>query len=364
MTRTTPTTADLKRQAFKQRVLARPVGWAAAAMRLGQRSLWPFLDLVIRLWIAQTFFVSGVLKAAAWDNALFLAANEYPVSWLDPVVAAWIGVTIEIGAAVLLAFGLGTRLAAFAMLCLALVIQFNYLAFDTHLFWAALLGFYVVHGAGPISLDRLLARGLVESALPFGATLLSAARSMSRWMSAPFLLVQRAWLAASMFAAAGFDIGRAMPAQLFVKIFPVQSAQHLPLALAIGGAWLLAAGLGTRVTALVLLVAVVGMQAMDPHLSQDWYWMLTLAVLFVTGPGALSADAALERRLKRVFPQLDDKPAFSLEGLPRVVVVGAGFGGLACASKLSEAPVKVTLIDRHNYHLFQPLLYQVATAGL
>src|SRR5689334_17934224 len=75
----TPTTADLKRQAFKQRVLARPVGWAAAAMRLGQRGLWPFLDLVIRVWIAQTFFVSGVLKAAAWDNALFLAANEYPV---------------------------------------------------------------------------------------------------------------------------------------------------------------------------------------------------------------------------------------------------------------------------------------------
>jgi NADH dehydrogenase/putative oxidoreductase len=65
-----------------------------------------------------------------------------------------------------------------------------------------------------------------------------------------------------------------------------------------------------------------------------------------------------------MLPQLDDKPAFSLAGLPRVGVVGAGFGGLTCASKLTEAPVKMTLIDRHNYHLFQPLLYQVATAGL
>ena len=49
---------------------------------------------------------------------------------------------------------------------------------------------------------------------------------------------------------------------------------------------------------------------------------------------------------------------------PRVVVVGAGFGGLEAARKLARAPVQVTVIDRHNYHLFQPLLYQVATAAL
>src|ERR1700756_2607639 len=49
---------------------------------------------------------------------------------------------------------------------------------------------------------------------------------------------------------------------------------------------------------------------------------------------------------------------------PRVVIVGAGFGGLEPARKLARAPVDVTVIDRHNYHLFQPLLYQVATAGL
>lgn len=49
---------------------------------------------------------------------------------------------------------------------------------------------------------------------------------------------------------------------------------------------------------------------------------------------------------------------------PRVVIVGAGFGGLHVARELEHAPLLVTLIDRHNYHLFQPLLYQVATAGL
>jgi NADH:ubiquinone reductase (H+-translocating) len=49
---------------------------------------------------------------------------------------------------------------------------------------------------------------------------------------------------------------------------------------------------------------------------------------------------------------------------PHVVVIGAGFGGLAAAKRLEREAVDVTLIDRHNYHTFQPLLYQVATAGL
>jgi NADH dehydrogenase len=50
--------------------------------------------------------------------------------------------------------------------------------------------------------------------------------------------------------------------------------------------------------------------------------------------------------------------------LPRVLVIGCGFGGLEAVRALSKAPVEVTLIDRTNHHLFQPLLYQVATAGL
>src|SRR5436190_20072375 len=50
--------------------------------------------------------------------------------------------------------------------------------------------------------------------------------------------------------------------------------------------------------------------------------------------------------------------------LPRVVIVGAGFGGLEAAKKLACENVRLTVIDRTNYHLFQPLLYQVATAAL
>jgi NADH dehydrogenase len=49
---------------------------------------------------------------------------------------------------------------------------------------------------------------------------------------------------------------------------------------------------------------------------------------------------------------------------PRVVILGAGFGGLSAAKALANSPFDVTIVDQHNYHLFQPLLYQVATAGL
>jgi NADH:ubiquinone reductase (H+-translocating) len=49
---------------------------------------------------------------------------------------------------------------------------------------------------------------------------------------------------------------------------------------------------------------------------------------------------------------------------PRVAIVGAGFGGLAAATALASAPVEIVVIDRQNFHTFQPLLYQVATAGL
>src|ERR1035438_3518703 len=49
---------------------------------------------------------------------------------------------------------------------------------------------------------------------------------------------------------------------------------------------------------------------------------------------------------------------------PRVIVVGGGFGGLETAKSLARLPVQITLLDRKNHHTFQPLRYQVATAGL
>jgi NADH dehydrogenase len=72
------------------------------------------------------------------------------------------------------------------------------------------------------------------------------------------------------------------------------------------------------------------------------------------------------------IPPLDDRREATMGaagaehtgGPARVVIIGAGFAGLCAAQALGKAAVEVTVIDRHNYHLFQPLLYQVATAGL
>src|ERR1700733_5774081 len=52
------------------------------------------------------------------------------------------------------------------------------------------------------------------------------------------------------------------------------------------------------------------------------------------------------------------------ERLPRVVIIGGGFGGIQFAKKLKNAPVEVLMLDKHNYHTFQPLLYQVAMGAI
>src|SRR5688572_2146148 len=60
----------------------------------------------------------------------------------------------------------------------------------------------------------------------------------------------------------------------------------------------------------------------------------------------------------------ENRERVSQADLPRVVIVGGGFGGLYAARGLARAPVNVTIIDKHNYHLFRPMLYQVATGLL
>jgi NADH:ubiquinone reductase (H+-translocating) len=76
-----------------------------------------------------------------------------------------------------------------------------------------------------------------------------------------------------------------------------------------------------------------------------------------TNTNAVDEDLVTPQSVERARPAV---PAL----MPRVVIVGAGFGGLWAARALRNAPVQVTVIDRNNHHLFQPLLYQVATASI
>src|SRR5258706_7059572 len=145
---------------------------------------------------------------------------------------------------------------------------------------------------------------------------------------------------------------------------PVKSATlvfgnaGISLALLIGG------GLATRATALLAVVMIAYLKMTIGDIGFPLYWTALLLILVTMGPGPYSLDGLVLAGLRRRIPELLGQPAFSLEGLPRVVIVGAGFGGIACARALRHAPVSITLLDQQNYHLFQPLLYQVATAGL
>jgi putative oxidoreductase len=103
----------------------------ARAVRLGvvligfpELRLAPLAFLAIRLWMAEIFFRSGLLKVQNLSGAVFLFTEVHPVPFLAPWLAACLVTTIELVCPTLLALGLAARLAALPMLVMALVIQF------------------------------------------------------------------------------------------------------------------------------------------------------------------------------------------------------------------------------------------------
>ena len=324
---------------------------------LVRRVCWPPLDLGIRIWLAQQFFVSGLLKVTHWETALDLAAHEYPVSWMSPTAAAYTGAAIEVIAPIFLASGLLTRYAAIALLALSLVIQFSYQPFDSQLFWIALFGWYAVTGAGPMSLDQLLRRGLADSALPWVPRIIRISEAVRERVSPTYLSAIRIWVGVALLAVAFHraDLGLWLP----VATLSVWG----PSAAAIAGA-LMVLGLATRWVAVALVFGSVVAPMMNIGLTADSFGTMVFAMIAILGPGPAAVDWLIARSLARRYPQLDGKPTFAVDSAPRVVIIGGGFGGLSCASALRKVRVSITLIDRGNFHLFQPLLYQVATAAL
>lgn len=319
-------------------------GWEDVTSVL-ERGLSPLLDLAVRLWLAQIFFVSGVLKTTNWDVTVFLYTHEHPVPGLDPSVAAAIGTSVELICPVLLAFGLATRIAAIPLLATTAFLQFTYKELADHLYWMALLGFAVLRGPGGLSLDHFIAPHLARSAIPFGGTLRNLALWLHRYALPPYQFAVRvgfAWLLWSLAFRDGSDTWQAMGSLLC-------------------GA--LAAGLATRPAALFLALLTIT-SLFDASGLGDPILRLFLLITFVLhGAGAISVDRLLSRYVHRLCPSLSGDPGWLAEA-PRVMIIGAGFGGIAAAQAMRHAWARITLIDRRNYHLFQPLLYQVATATL
>ena len=297
-----------------------------AALRLAA----PVVDLLVRLSLARAFFAPGMLP----HTPLF-----------DVARTAWPTIIVQVAGPALLAAGLWVRPVAMLMLALTLLAQTAGPPRDEHLFWAALFGWYVVQGAGPFSLDNLLGKGLGFSPLPLASRAMAAARWFDRQIGPLYRLAVRLWLAA---ALAGLALPPAM--------LPATASAMLPRPWTLIAAALLALGLATPLLAAGLLVAGSGLAIAGAGHVVTAYGLLLLALLGVSGAGRYSLD--------RLISAWVHQPAPPVEGAPHIVIVGAGFGGLACAKGLRHERARITLVDRYNYHLFQPLLYQVATGSL
>ncbi|GAB5481718.1 MAG: FAD-dependent oxidoreductase [Parasphingorhabdus sp.] len=318
----------------------------------------PVFDLLVRLFVAQTIFRSGVVKLSDWDTALSLARFEYPVAWMAPETAAVIGVTIEIVAPILLLIGLLTREAALAILMLLVVSQVEYVPTDLNLWLIAILGWFVLRGAKGFSFDRAVAGGLSGSALPFADPITRFFEYLTDKAAPAWLLIIRIWLAVTLLVVAGLT--SVTEAELFL---PVKSFAGIDPIIAIGLALLLVVGMVIPLTGFALIVALSTLAVMGLHPDLTLYPMLLFGLMIIFGAGYLSVDRMISNWLEHNI-LFDRKYEDVPEHWPHIVVVGAGFGGLACVAKLKNLPVRITLVDRHNYHLFQPLLYQIATAAL
>ena len=150
----------------KAAIGARSMSLGVALIRFAELWLAPLVFLAIRLWMADIFFRSGLLKIQNLSGAVFLFTDVHPVPFLAPWLAAYLVTTIELVCPTLLALGLAARLAALPMLAMALVIQFVVGSTEPafylteHYYWMLLLLVIITGGPGRLSLDHLLARRL------------------------------------------------------------------------------------------------------------------------------------------------------------------------------------------------------------
>jgi putative oxidoreductase len=132
----------------------------AAAIR-ALNTLTPLLDFVIRYWVAEAFFKSGLTKIASWDTTLALFENEYAVPLLPPEIAAYLGTATELAIPVLLVLGLFTRPAALVLFVFNIIAVISYPDLSEgglrdHVYWGLLLLVTLFHGPGKLSLDHLI----------------------------------------------------------------------------------------------------------------------------------------------------------------------------------------------------------------
>lgn len=321
--------------------------------------------IVFRLWIKSLRSLIALIKPMMdLSIRLMLGSNLLASALAYREVGGLLFPTILLCAAVAIIAGFMTRLIAAIAVIALIALLASVAPSDTRLFQIALFSWLAIHGAGTYSLDALFRAGLAISAVTPMGVAVSAADWLTRHAEPVLLLVYRAWLAATWFVIA-LSPGRS---QQWEAVLPVNT-----FAIVLPGPALLAgvlafAGAAMPLQLAILVLSILGYQAVN--LTQgleitgiDPLSVLVCALVALFGSGMAAIDRKAERWLQSHVLYERSDVAIPAEW-PHVVIVGAGFGGLAAAMRLARLPVRVTLIDRQNYHLFQPLLYQIATASL
>lgn len=133
----------------------------AAPIIRGLDSTHSLIDLVVRLWVANVFWKSGVASLHDWETTVDLFRYEYQVPLLPPQAAAILGTGVELCFPVLLVVGLATRFSAAALFIFNIVAVISYpglngIGLKDHMYWGILLLVTLLHRPGKISIDHFI----------------------------------------------------------------------------------------------------------------------------------------------------------------------------------------------------------------
>jgi len=290
------------------------------------------LLLAVRIWLSQAIFVHQMMMMMRAERFTEAPSVEATLIWSV--------------APLLLATGLATRPVA---LLLVLGIGQSASGAQPGGPLSILLIWLVIGGAGSLSLDFLLRGGLAR--VPVWAV--RATGQLYAWSNAlgnfSLPLGTRLYLALAVAGGTGFAVWP----------LPVTGALVTAPWWLLLLCWALLFGVATRPVA-VLLCALAPPIVHSGGPPDRFEVTLLLLLLATKGAGWLSLDGLAARWFSGRL-QMQDRAG---DSIPHVIVVGGGFGGIAAVRALRWTACRITLIDRRNYYLFQPLLYQVATAAL
>lgn len=314
----------------------------------------PWLLLGCRVWLGQIVLVRQV--TAMMTGTVHASPPGAAGHALAGTVASWgLESAFYVVAPLCLMVGLLTRPIALVLLLRAFVPAVGAVGATALPPAIALLAWLVATGPGPFSLDGLLGHGLVWSA--FGP-----AKGIGRFYAALTRGLQPLVLLLMRVGAAALVVAPASATALGLRHLGLSGEPMLP-SLSPGWQLVIALALGLGIAAgpaALALAATVPLSGITMSMDDRLTVLLVFLTIASAGAGPISVDRLIGWWARGVR---DDRDRIETD-LPHVVVVGGGFGGVAAVRGLRNARCRITLIDRRNHHLFQPLLYQVATAAL